>query len=118
MILAPNQDAQGRAMYDYYRGNRDVFEIIERDDGFIEAYAGPRDYLSPFKKLGPSSESVNSIRQRPSIGYWLRRGETLALSAAERSRSNGNRHFTICNPGLEVKRSEKCASVVDYTGRT
>jgi len=37
-------------MYDYYKRNRDVFEIIERDDGFIEAYTGPRDYISPFKE--------------------------------------------------------------------
>src|SRR3989475_12182125 len=61
MILSPNQDAQGREMYDYYRGNRDVFEIIERDDGFIEAYAGPRDYLSPFKNW--------ALHQKASIQY-------------------------------------------------
>jgi len=48
-------------MYDYYRGNRDVFEIIERDDGFIEAYAGPRDYLSPFKNW--------ALHQKASIQY-------------------------------------------------
>src|SRR6266571_2057446 len=52
------------------------------------------------------------------FGYWLRRGETLTLSAAERSRSNRDRHFTICNPGLEVKGTETCASIVNYTCRT
>ncbi len=49
MILSADRDAQGHEMYDYFRGNRDVSEIIERDDGFIEAYPGPHDYFSRFK---------------------------------------------------------------------
>jgi len=34
--MRPNQDAFGRALYDYYQGGQ-VPEIIERDDGFLTA---------------------------------------------------------------------------------
>ena len=49
MRLNSDEDAQGREIYDAYKGDGEVLEIVERDDGFIEAYAGPRDYISPFK---------------------------------------------------------------------
>ena len=34
--LTGSQDAQGRLMYDFFKG-KDVFEVIKRDDGFIQA---------------------------------------------------------------------------------
>lgn len=43
-----SQDAQGRAMYDYFKGKQ-VSEIIERDDGYIDASEGPKTYLSEYK---------------------------------------------------------------------
>ncbi len=53
MILSPSGDAQGREIYDYYKGNRKVIEVIERDDGFVEAYLGSRDYLSEYRSWAP-----------------------------------------------------------------
>jgi len=47
-VLTKSQDAQGRAMYDYYKGKQ-VSEIIERDDGYIDTSEGPKVYLSEYK---------------------------------------------------------------------
>lgn len=47
-ILTKQQDAQGRAMYDFYKGKQ-VSEIIERDDGYIDISDGPKSYFSEYK---------------------------------------------------------------------
>ena len=47
MTLAPEQDAYGRLMYEQLNGIR-TREIIERDDGFIEAN-DPRIYVNPVR---------------------------------------------------------------------
>jgi len=47
-VLKKSQDAQGRVMYDYYKGKQ-VSEIIERDDGYIDSSDGPKLYLSKYK---------------------------------------------------------------------
>ncbi len=49
MILSRKRDAQGQEIFDYFKGNTGVREVVERDDGFIEAYEGPRGYLSQYK---------------------------------------------------------------------
>jgi SAM-dependent methyltransferase len=58
LILTSKQDAQGREIYDYYKGDRDVQEIVERDDGFIEAYPGPRSYLSRYRDWTPHHKTA------------------------------------------------------------
>jgi len=45
--LSSRQDAFGRAMYDFYRG-QGGHEIVERDDGFIGLSGGPAAYLAPY----------------------------------------------------------------------
>lgn len=37
-------------IYNYFRGRGDGIEMVERDDGFINAFAGGSAYLSPFKE--------------------------------------------------------------------
>ncbi|HZY94365.1 MAG TPA: class I SAM-dependent methyltransferase [Candidatus Bathyarchaeia archaeon] len=49
LILSRRQDAQGREIFDYFKGKTGVLEVVERDDGFIQAYEGPRGYLSHYK---------------------------------------------------------------------
>ncbi len=44
-----SEDAYGHQLYDYYKGKSDGLEIVERDDGFIQANQGPRTYLSRYK---------------------------------------------------------------------
>lgn len=43
-----NQDAYGHQVYDYLNGKRDVWEIVERDDGFFRVSAGARYYFAPY----------------------------------------------------------------------
>src|SRR6266849_1820242 len=49
--LTENQDAHGHLMYDFFKG-QEVFEIVERDDGYIQAlpmtlyYGGYRQWPS------------------------------------------------------------------------
>jgi SAM-dependent methyltransferase len=44
---------------------RDAVEIVERDDGFIEANAGPRAYLAPFRRWHPlDRQAMRFVRGR------------------------------------------------------
>ena len=47
--LSSIQDAFGREIYDYWRGDTTACEIVERDDGYIDAGFGPKAYFAPFK---------------------------------------------------------------------
>jgi len=45
--LKPEEDAYGQEIWAYYKG-REVFEIVERDDGYIDASTYPKTYFSDF----------------------------------------------------------------------
>ena len=47
-IMKPAEDAFGRMLWAYYNGQR-VFEIDERDDGYIEASTSPKLYFSDYE---------------------------------------------------------------------
>jgi SAM-dependent methyltransferase len=47
-VLA-RQDAYGRLIYDYFRGES-ATEIVEREDGFISESGGPDAYFAPFRR--------------------------------------------------------------------
>lgn len=47
--IKDHHDAFGHEIYDYWKGNRDVFEIVERDDGYIDISGGPSFYFADFK---------------------------------------------------------------------
>jgi len=46
--LKPEEDAFGQEIWAYYKGE-DVFEIVERDDGYFNAAANPRMYFSEYE---------------------------------------------------------------------
>jgi len=48
-LLSDIEDAYGHQLYDYFKGKSSGLEIVERDDGFIQANFGPRTYLSSYK---------------------------------------------------------------------
>ena len=65
------QDAYGAMLLDALAG-KDAVEIVERDDGFIDASVfGPRSYLAPFRRWPP--------HQRRAMRYV--RGRTLDIGA-------------------------------------
>ncbi len=65
MILSSNRDAQGHEIFDYFQGNKEVREIVERDDGFIEDYAGPRTYFSEYENWAPREKvAIRAARGR------------------------------------------------------
>ncbi|RLI41726.1 hypothetical protein DRO59_06190 [Candidatus Bathyarchaeota archaeon] len=47
-IMKPAEDAFGQMLWAYYNGQR-VFEIDERDDGYIEASTSPKMYFSDYE---------------------------------------------------------------------
>jgi 2-polyprenyl-3-methyl-5-hydroxy-6-metoxy-1,4-benzoquinol methylase len=52
-MLTDEQDAFGHEMYDYYKEAatpHGIREIVERDDGYIEATVGPAVYFNEYKK--------------------------------------------------------------------
>lgn len=57
MRIKRHQDANGRAVYDHYRGSPG-YEIIERSDGFITISGGPAVYLSPFRSWPPHERAA------------------------------------------------------------
>jgi SAM-dependent methyltransferase len=46
--LKNHQDAQGRAMYDYLKGKA-ACEVVERDDGYVDATNAPAVYFSQYQ---------------------------------------------------------------------
>ena len=52
-MLNKNQDAFGRAMYDYYTGGMSaahIYEVIEREDGYIDTSGGPAAYFTEYRR--------------------------------------------------------------------
>jgi len=67
-MLKDNQDAYGREIYDYLKSNigrREIVEIVERDDGYIDASGGPKGYFSEYDDW-PSyeKEAMKYVRGR------------------------------------------------------
>jgi len=49
--MKPSQDAYGRALYDFFKGDTSIKEIVERDDGYIDVgVMGPAGYFIDFDK--------------------------------------------------------------------
>jgi len=48
-MIRPERDAFGQEIWAYFQGKR-AFEVVERDDGFIDISRGAPDYFLPFKK--------------------------------------------------------------------
>lgn len=44
------QDAYGREIYDYSSGRSGVYEIVERDDGYVDLSSGPPAYFAEYRK--------------------------------------------------------------------
>jgi hypothetical protein len=49
-MLKDHQDALGHGVYDYLKG-KVGYEIVERDDGYVDASGGVRDYFAEYKVL-------------------------------------------------------------------
>lgn len=48
--LKGKDDAYGREIYAYWKGEKFVFEAVERDDGFIAFSSGPRSYFNEYRQ--------------------------------------------------------------------
>ncbi len=46
--LKPNEDAFGQEVYAFWRGEKQITEIVERDDGLIDVTPGPRFYFAEY----------------------------------------------------------------------
>jgi SAM-dependent methyltransferase len=63
-MLPDKQDAYGHEIYAHYQGD-DVFEIVERDDGFIHAFPGTQLYFSEFEEWpAGQQEAMQYVRGR------------------------------------------------------
>src|SRR6266536_999160 len=47
-------DAYGQLILAYAEGRARAHEIVERDDGFIEATGGPAGYFAPVRRWAPA----------------------------------------------------------------
>ncbi len=50
--MKKHQDAYGRELWDHYKG-KGGYEIVERDDGYVDISSGPTAYFLPPKEWGP-----------------------------------------------------------------
>ncbi len=57
-MLSAYRDAYGHQLYDYLKNRSQGLEIVERDDGFIQANLGPRTYLSEYKNWRPDEKAA------------------------------------------------------------
>ena len=63
-MLKENEDAYGELVQAFFRGE-DVVEIVERDDGFIEASTGPHAYFLEYDKWPQHyKEAMNFVQGR------------------------------------------------------
>ncbi len=86
-MLTDLQDAYGHQLYDYFQRRSSGLEIVERDDGFIQANFGPRTYLSKYDEWAGREKAA--IR--------LARGRVLDIGCG------GGRHsLFLQKKGLEV----------------
>ncbi|UCF77736.1 MAG: class I SAM-dependent methyltransferase [Candidatus Eiseniibacteriota bacterium] len=58
--MKPHQDAVGREFLDFHRG-KPSYEIVERDDGYVEPTPGVKSYFSEYRNWPPD--------ERAAIGY-------------------------------------------------
>ena len=49
-MLKDYQDAHGHEIYDYLNG-KGGYETVERDDGYVDASGGAKDYFAEYKVL-------------------------------------------------------------------
>lgn len=64
-MLTEEQDAYGRLLEAYHLGEERVREIVERDDGYIEATCGPGAYFQPFEEWPRhQSQAMGYVRRR------------------------------------------------------
>jgi SAM-dependent methyltransferase len=62
--VKPGEDGYGQMLLAGLEG-RDTIEIVERDDGFIEAAGGPSIYLAPFRRWHPlDRKAMRFVRGR------------------------------------------------------
>ena len=50
--MKKHQDAYGREIHDHHRG-KSGYEIVERDDGYVDVSSGPEIYFTTYKDWGP-----------------------------------------------------------------
>ncbi len=50
--MKKHQDAYGREIHDHYHG-KGGYEIVERDDGYVDVSSGPEMYFTTHKDWGP-----------------------------------------------------------------
>ena len=64
-MLKPEEDAYGQEIWAYYQG-REVYEIVERDDGYIDAsILGPKMYFSDYDEWHRiEREAMESVKGR------------------------------------------------------
>ncbi len=55
--MKPEEDAYGQEIWAYYKG-REVSEIVERDDGYIDATSSPKVYFSEYKDWSPVEQKA------------------------------------------------------------
>lgn len=58
--MKPAEDAYGQEIWAYYNG-REVFEIVERDDGYIDATHGPKIYFSEYEDWHPLEKKAMEL---------------------------------------------------------
>jgi SAM-dependent methyltransferase len=57
-IVPVERDAFGHEIRDYWRGDRDIVEIIERDDGYVSVSGPVRAYFAPPEDWRPSEHEA------------------------------------------------------------
>ena len=65
MFFAAFWDAYGYEIYDYYLGKEDIYEVVEREDGYIDVSAGPSFYFQDYQKWHQiEKEAMKYVRGR------------------------------------------------------
>jgi hypothetical protein len=77
--MEPEEDAYGQEMWAYYKG-KEVFEIVERDDGYIEASATTKIYFSDYEDTHPHEKKAMEFVKGKVLDIGCCRRKALKLS--------------------------------------
>ena len=97
--VRPEEDAYGAMMLAALDG-RGSPEIVERDDGFVEAANFHETYLAPFRRWPAHTRAGHALRPRPGTRRRVRRRPRLPPPPGTRARGRGHRHLARRHRGV------------------
>lgn len=109
--MKPEEDAFGQKLWAYYKGN-EVFEIVERDDGYIEAIR-MKGYFSDYENWAPIEQKAMQFVKGRVLDIGCGAGRHSLYLQKKGLDVLGIDISPPCRKSLQITRAEKSQSYVN-----